>query len=85
VGANLAGEADQFARWSDWQPQPPVLQVQVRLGRVLLQHALVGPAPYLASQHAGDVLGQAHGRQRRLDVACFEQNHLETGCLQPVV
>ena len=49
-----------FASQRDGKPQAAVGQVQVQFGGMLRQHALVGPAPHLGGQHAGDVLRQAH-------------------------
>jgi len=55
----VAGEAHQRAREIERQPQPPVFQVQVQFGGVVLLHALVAPAPDLGCEHAGDVVCQA--------------------------
>ena len=51
-------------------------KVQVQFGGMLRQHALVGPAPHLGGQHAGDVLGQAHDLADVADGATREPKHI---------
>ncbi len=64
--AELARGEQQLASEVQRQPQTPIFQVEVQLGRMALLHPILAPAPDLGGQCACDVLGQA---QHLTDVA----------------
>ncbi len=66
VLGQVSRRADQLAGEVERQAQPPVLEIEIQVGRMLELHALLGPAPDLAGEHLDQVLGQA---ERLSDVA----------------
>ncbi len=84
VGAELPRKADQLARQLQRQPQPAVLQVEVQLLGVLLLHPVLRPAPHLAGQHPGHVLGQPHHLADVADRAARLEAHDRAAQRRPV-